>query len=132
MPLSPFVIFLATHLILAPTFSAAIPGFGSGVPAADLVQGRQAADETLVSSSFPARLPPPPPGPLAFKGTKLVDDPAHPWKPLRKGDQRGPCPALNVLASHGVFIQFRFDRIAELTIRISSTSLATELQRQLS
>ncbi|KIJ31529.1 hypothetical protein M422DRAFT_185801, partial [Sphaerobolus stellatus SS14] len=32
---------------------------------------------------------------------KLVNDKAHPWMPLREGDQRGPCPGLNTLASHG-------------------------------
>ncbi|KAJ2915557.1 heme-thiolate peroxidase, partial [Candolleomyces efflorescens] len=45
--------------------------------------------------------PPSPPGPLAFDGLKLVNDRAHPWRPLRKGDVRGPCPGLNTLASHG-------------------------------
>ncbi|KAJ2914363.1 heme-thiolate peroxidase, partial [Candolleomyces efflorescens] len=45
--------------------------------------------------------PPPPPGPPTFTGTKLVNDADHPWQPLRPGDVRGPCPALNVLASHG-------------------------------
>ncbi|KAF8956879.1 Chloroperoxidase [Flammula alnicola] len=42
-----------------------------------------------------------PPGPLNFTGTKLVNDAAHPWKPLAPGDIRGPCPGLNTLASHG-------------------------------
>jgi hypothetical protein len=46
--------------------------------------------------------PPPPPGPPTFTGTKLVNDADHPWQPLRPGDIRGPCPALNTLASHGV------------------------------
>ncbi|KAF5319109.1 hypothetical protein D9611_014108 [Ephemerocybe angulata] len=45
--------------------------------------------------------PDPPPGPLVSDGTKLVNDAAHPWQPLRDGDIRGPCPALNTLASHG-------------------------------
>ncbi|KAJ2935533.1 heme-thiolate peroxidase, partial [Candolleomyces eurysporus] len=45
--------------------------------------------------------PPPPPGPPKFTGTKLVNDRAHPWKPLRAGDKRGPCPGMNTLASHG-------------------------------
>ncbi|KAJ2925643.1 heme-thiolate peroxidase, partial [Candolleomyces eurysporus] len=45
--------------------------------------------------------PPPPPGPPRFTGTKLVHDRAHPWKPLRNGDERGPCPGMNTLASHG-------------------------------
>ncbi|RXW14104.1 heme-thiolate peroxidase [Candolleomyces aberdarensis] len=45
--------------------------------------------------------PPPPPGPLSFTGLKLVNDRDHPWRPLRNGDIRGPCPGLNTLASHG-------------------------------
>ncbi|KAJ2921746.1 heme-thiolate peroxidase, partial [Candolleomyces eurysporus] len=45
--------------------------------------------------------PPPPPGPPRFTGVKLVHDRAHPWKPLRNGDERGPCPGMNTLASHG-------------------------------
>ena len=48
--------------------------------------------------------PPPPPGPPSFIGAKLVHDRAHPWKPLRDGDERGPCPGMNTLASHGVGI----------------------------
>ncbi|KAF9521954.1 heme-thiolate peroxidase [Crepidotus variabilis] len=45
--------------------------------------------------------PPTPPGPLSDTSAKLVNDKAHPWKPLRPGDIRGPCPGLNTLASHG-------------------------------
>ncbi|PPQ64867.1 hypothetical protein CVT26_002585 [Gymnopilus dilepis] len=45
--------------------------------------------------------PPPPPGPLADDSSKLVHDAAHPYQDLKPGDQRGPCPALNTLASHG-------------------------------
>lgn len=51
---------------------------------------------------FGAVNPPPPPGPPRFTGTKLVHDRAHPWRPLRNGDERGPCPGMNTLASHGV------------------------------
>lgn len=46
--------------------------------------------------------PPPPPGPLKDDSTKLVNDPAHPFRPARPYiDMRGPCPGLNTLASHG-------------------------------
>ncbi|RXW13318.1 heme-thiolate peroxidase [Candolleomyces aberdarensis] len=45
--------------------------------------------------------PPPPPGPPSFTRLKLVNDRDHPWRPLRSGDIRGPCPGLNNLASHG-------------------------------
>jgi hypothetical protein len=44
----------------------------------------------------------PAPGPPNDTSAKLVNDAAHPWKPLRDGDIRGPCPGLNTLASHGV------------------------------
>jgi hypothetical protein len=44
----------------------------------------------------------PAPGPQKDTSAKLVNDAAHPWKPLRDGDIRGPCPGLNTLASHGV------------------------------
>ncbi|CAA7270619.1 unnamed protein product [Cyclocybe aegerita] len=47
------------------------------------------------------RKPALPPGPLKDTSAKLVNDKAHPWKPLRRGDIRGPCPGLNALASHG-------------------------------
>jgi hypothetical protein len=55
----------------------------------------------------PSPPPPPPPGPLAFSGTQLVNDAAHPYQAPGPGDIRGPCPALNTLASHGVRIIFR-------------------------
>ncbi|KAH6910884.1 Chloroperoxidase [Coprinopsis sp. MPI-PUGE-AT-0042] len=42
--------------------------------------------------------PPPPP---SFVGAMLVNDAAHPFRPPRKGDLRGPCPGLNTLANHG-------------------------------
>ena len=44
----------------------------------------------------------PPPGPLPYDGTKLVNDKDHPFEELRVGDIRGPSPGLNTLASHGV------------------------------
>ncbi|EJD35888.1 heme-thiolate peroxidase [Auricularia subglabra TFB-10046 SS5] len=43
----------------------------------------------------------PVPPPIKDTRSKLVNDRKHPWKPLKKGDQRGPCPGLNALASHG-------------------------------
>ena len=51
---------------------------------------------------FKTVTPPPPPGPPKDTSVKLVNDKDHPYKPLRKGDIRGPCPGLNTLASHGV------------------------------
>ncbi|TFK17617.1 Cloroperoxidase [Coprinopsis marcescibilis] len=56
---------------------------------------------TAPTASWPCLGPVSPPDPLVHLGTKLVNDAAHPWMPPRVGDQRGPCPGLNVLASHG-------------------------------
>ncbi|KIJ24167.1 hypothetical protein M422DRAFT_143799, partial [Sphaerobolus stellatus SS14] len=41
------------------------------------------------------------PPPLADGGIKLVNDPAHPFITAGPNDIRGPCPAMNTLASHG-------------------------------
>ena len=46
--------------------------------------------------------PQPLPAPINYTGPKLVNDKDHPYKDLRDGDIRGPCPGLNTLASHGV------------------------------
>ncbi|TEB27715.1 aromatic peroxygenase precursor [Coprinellus micaceus] len=72
----------------------AFPSYGS-------LAGLSEREIDHLVARLPQVLPPNPPGPLKFNGTKLVNDPAHPWKPLRKGDIRGPCPGLNTLASHG-------------------------------
>ncbi|TEB20562.1 aromatic peroxygenase precursor [Coprinellus micaceus] len=72
----------------------AFPSYGS-------LAGLSQREVHELVARLPAVLPPPPPGPLTSNGTKLVYDRNHPWKPLRKGDIRGPCPGLNTLASHG-------------------------------
>jgi hypothetical protein len=61
------------------------------------------SDEELayIIPTLQIRAVPPPPGPLNDTSPKLVNDPAHPWKPLKPNDIRGPCPGLNTLASHG-------------------------------
>ncbi|TFK21041.1 Cloroperoxidase [Coprinopsis marcescibilis] len=74
----------------------------SGFPAHASLAGLSGRDYHYVVSQLEAKVPAPPPGPLDFNGTKLVDDPEHPWMPLQPGDVRGPCPGLNTLASHGV------------------------------
>ncbi|KZV84338.1 Cloroperoxidase [Exidia glandulosa HHB12029] len=43
----------------------------------------------------------PAPAPIKDTSMKLVNDAAHPWMPLTADQQRGPCPGLNALASHG-------------------------------
>jgi len=43
----------------------------------------------------------PPPGPLAFGGSILVNDANHTFMEPGPNDMRGPCPGLNTLANHG-------------------------------
>ena len=64
--------------------------------------GLSERDVNFAQTKFKAVVPPPPPGPLKYDGTKRVDDHKHPWMPPRRGDIRGPCPGLNTMASHGV------------------------------
>ncbi|KAF9445689.1 aromatic peroxygenase precursor [Macrolepiota fuliginosa MF-IS2] len=88
-----FTNFIALALALASTASA-FPAYGSlaGIPREELDQ---------IIPTLQHKEPAPPPGPLKYNGTKLINDAAHPWKPARPGDIRGPCPGLNTLASHG-------------------------------
>ncbi|KAH6905561.1 Chloroperoxidase [Coprinopsis sp. MPI-PUGE-AT-0042] len=62
------------------------------------VSGRQLAQALPETAAV---VPGMTPGPLAFTGKKLVHDAAHPYIAPGPGDQRGPCPGLNVLANHG-------------------------------
>jgi hypothetical protein len=89
-----FVKFITLALVLASS-AVAFPAYGSlaGLPREELA---------TILPTLQVRQPGNPPPPLEFNGTKLVNDAEHPWKPLRKGDIRGPCPGLNTLASHGV------------------------------
>ncbi|KAJ2925164.1 heme-thiolate peroxidase, partial [Candolleomyces eurysporus] len=99
MVLKPFALLTALLSTLATlTASFALPNFQ--VPNGDLLR-RQGVEDSTVSQAEYGVDAPPPPGPPSFTGLKLVNDRDHPWKPLRKGDVRGPCPGLNTLASHG-------------------------------
>ncbi|KAH6897767.1 Chloroperoxidase [Coprinopsis sp. MPI-PUGE-AT-0042] len=64
------------------------------------IEARQ-MDDILASGSLVPRVPPPPPGPMPFLGSKLVNDAAHPFIAPKPTDLRGPCPGLNTLANHG-------------------------------
>jgi hypothetical protein len=75
---------------------------------------REELDRILPTLQY--RSPGTPPGPLKFNGTKLVNDKQHPWKPLKAGDLRGPCPGLNTLASHGVRFMLKFAKDSIITI----------------
>lgn len=88
----------ASFVVLAISLASSVAAVPAHIPLAGMpIAKRDALIETLRAVK-----PEAPPPPLAFNGTKLVNDAAHPWKPLRRGDQRGPCPGLNTLASHGV------------------------------
>jgi len=81
-------------LLLAST-TTAFPQYGS-------LAGLSERELDEIMPTLKRSFPPSPPGPLNDTSAKLVNDRAHPWKPLRPGDNRGPCPGLNTLASHGV------------------------------
>ena len=86
----PFVLVLAFASI-----ATSFPSYGS-------LAGLSESELAAIIPTLHIRGVEPPPGPLKFNGTKLVNDKDHPFKPLRPGDIRGPCPGLNTLASHGV------------------------------
>lgn len=97
IPLSQMAILLRLQFFLFATLGAAtaFPSYGS---LAGLTQ-RELAE---IIPTLSARNLPSPPGPLKNTGTKLVNDPAHPFIAPGKNDIRGPCPGLNTLANHGV------------------------------
>jgi hypothetical protein len=84
-----------TSVLTSLPLTAAFPSYGS-------LAGLSERELASIIPSLKETLPGKVPGPLKFNGTKLINDAAHPWKPLRPGDIRGPCPGLNTLASHGV------------------------------
>ena len=71
-------------------------------PAYQSLAGLSKKDLQAIIPKLERRSPESPPGPLKDTSAQLVNDDAHPWKPLEEGDIRGPCPGLNTLASHGV------------------------------
>ncbi|KAF8958560.1 Chloroperoxidase [Flammula alnicola] len=72
--------------------TVAFPSYGS-------LAGLSARELDEIIPTLQLRDPESPPGPLNDTSAKLVNDPAHPWKPAGKDDIRGPCPGLNTLAS---------------------------------
>ncbi|KAJ3481539.1 hypothetical protein NLJ89_g12202 [Agrocybe chaxingu] len=87
-----YLSFLSTFIFA--TRVVAFPAYAS-------LAGLSERELNAIIPTLGAREPAPPPGPLPDTSAKLVNDAAHPWKPLRPGDIRGPCPGLNTLASHG-------------------------------
>ena len=91
----------ALIVLVFASIAASIPSYGS-------LAGLTEAELEAIIPTLEIRKVDPPPGPLKYNGTKLVNDAEHPYKPLQPGDIRGPCPGLNTLASHGVCQDFFF------------------------
>ena len=89
--------------------ATSFPSYGS-------LAGLSAKELEVIIPTLEFRSVDPPPGPLQNTSTMLVNDKYHPWKPLRPGDIRGPCPGLNTLASHGVRQEYVFLLLLCLTL----------------
>lgn len=100
--------FLIVFVLAFASIVASFPSYGSlaGLSHAEL--------EAIIPTLQPRDIDPPP-GPLNDTSTKLVNDPDHPWKPLRPGDIWEPCPGLNTLASHGVCQDLFFSPIVVIS-----------------
>ena len=90
---------IALALACAANTVLSFPSYGSLAGLSDEVLDR-------IIPTLQMRDSEPPPGPLNDTSAKLVNDKHHPWEPLRHGDIRGPCPGLNTLASHGVYLRY--------------------------
>ncbi|KAF5359269.1 hypothetical protein D9756_003077 [Leucocoprinus leucothites] len=88
-----FVNFVTLALALTSS-AAAFPTYGS---LAGL--SRDQLDAIVPTLKYRRAADPPPP--IAYNGTKLVNDAEHPYQAPQEGDMRGPCPGLNTLANHG-------------------------------
>ncbi|KAH6905638.1 Chloroperoxidase [Coprinopsis sp. MPI-PUGE-AT-0042] len=82
-------------------FVFSLAGSAVAFPTYQSLAGMSERDLEDLIPTLPVGFLKPPPGPLAFNGTKLVNDPAHPYKKPGPFDIRGPCPGLNTLANHG-------------------------------
>ncbi|KAJ3568217.1 heme-thiolate peroxidase [Leucocoprinus birnbaumii] len=87
----------ALFTTLALTLVSSTSAFPAYASLAGLSQAELDRIIPTLDAREPAKLPPP----MKSNGTKLVNDAQHPFKPLRPGDIRGPCPGMNTLASHG-------------------------------
>lgn len=88
--------FVALALVAAPWTSA--------FPAYQSLGGLTGKDLDVVLSKLAVAPPESPPGPPTDTSAKLVFDDDHPFIPPGPHDLRGPCPAFNTLANHGVSI----------------------------
>src|SRR6266511_3981551 len=96
------------YIALLPLSLPTLFSVGVALPSYSSLAGLSRHQLDAVISTLHFQEPESPPGPLSDTSTKLVNDDAHPWKPLRPFDIRGPCPGLNTLASHGVRCKHTF------------------------
>ena len=89
-------------LLFSPILVLVLSVTAAAFPAYQSLAGLTKKELEDIIPTLERRSPESPPGPLNDTSAKLVNDHAHPWKPLEPGDIRGPCPGLNTLASHGV------------------------------
>ncbi|KAH6918079.1 Chloroperoxidase [Coprinopsis sp. MPI-PUGE-AT-0042] len=90
--ISSLIPLLAASLFLNAPGAAAFPAYQS-------LAGVEERDLGDILGALIPRRPAPPPGPMSFLGTKLVNDAAHPFIAPKETDMRGPCPGLNTLAN---------------------------------
>jgi unspecific peroxygenase len=93
--------------LLALLFALPFPHHVYAFPQYGSLAGLTAKQLALVLPTLHTRPIIPPPGPLNDTSTKLVNDHQHPYIPPGPSDIRGPCPAMNTLANHGVSIEIR-------------------------
>ena len=109
-------------LVLFLGFSALTFSVVTSFPAYGSLAGLPIEERDFLISRLQVRQAEPAPGPSNDTSAKLVNDKDHPWKPLRPGDIRGPCPGLNTLASHGVrhFLKILLSFLSEPLLSVSS------------
>ncbi|KAH6903683.1 Chloroperoxidase [Coprinopsis sp. MPI-PUGE-AT-0042] len=91
-----------TSLLSLLTASIILNAFStSAFPAYRTLAGVEEHELADILAGLIPRKPEPPPEPLEFLGTKLVNDADHPFIAPTETDMRGPCPGLNTLANHG-------------------------------
>jgi unspecific peroxygenase len=98
--------FKLTSLLPVFTISCVLHSLNvAAFPAYRTLAGVEEHELSEILAGLIPRKPAPPPEPLEFLGTKLVNDAAHPFIAPTETDMRGPCPGLNTLANHGVSLR---------------------------
>jgi len=98
-------------LLVAHVSANVLPEKRAPLQAYDSLAGRsqEEIEEFFKRNDFPIVGAQPIPPPPTDVGAKLVNDAAHPYIAPGPNDMRGPCPAMNSLANHGVSGTLRRD-----------------------